>query len=341
MDEVSRRRKALFSGAKFHSAIFHNGDAAHGHAASFGYFSGCGVGGAYLVLKKNGGVVFASGMDLLQAREGCAYQAKALSRNRGEAVAQLRRACGIGRVAFSPHEMSAARYLALKKGAGLRLVDASMKIGSVRTRKSESEVRKIAAAARVAKKILSGLRPWDFATELELSSHLKLSAFKSGCEVSFEPIVATGADSAKPHSEPSARRLGDFVLVDFGVRKGGYCCDFTRCYFRRKGMPEEKAYEKCKSAYRGILESLPECRHGGDVAILGGKLMERHGMPPLIHAIGHGIGLEVHEFPRLWKKSRDSLDGAVLAIEPGAYFSRFGVRYEGMAANLGGKWREL
>jgi Xaa-Pro aminopeptidase len=131
------------------------------------------------------------------------------------------------------------------------------------------------------------------------------------------------------------------VLVDFGVKKGGYCCDFTRCYFRKNGMAEEKAYEKCKAVYKEIIASLPGCRTGRDVALLSEKLIEKHGLPPLIHSIGHGIGLEVHEAPRLWKKSGDSLEGAALAIEPGAYFARFGVRYEGMVAHVNGKWREI
>jgi len=341
MDGFSERRRRLFSGAPFSSAIFHNGDAAHRHAASFAYFSGCGADGAYLVLRKGGGAVFTSEMNLRQAREGCAYPVRMLARKRGEAAAQLRKACGGGKTAFAPHEMSAAGYLALRRKAGLALVDASERIGEVRARKSAGEVRKIASAARVAKRILDGLCPWDFATEAELSSHLKLSALGAGCRVSFEPIVATGGNSAKPHSEPSGRKLGDFVLVDFGVRKDGYCSDFTRCYFRREGMREEKEYWKCKSAYQGIVEGLQGCRQGKDVALLAERLLGRHGLPPLIHSIGHGIGMEVHEFPRLWKKSRDSLEGAALAIEPAAYFARFGVRYEGMVAHADGEWREI
>jgi len=342
MDEFSCRRRALFSGAPFSAAIFHNWDAANGHAASFAYFSGCGVDGAYLVLRKGGGVVFANEMNLRQAREGCAYPVKMLAHRREGAVKQLRKACGGGKVAFAPHEMSAARFLALRRKAGLRLFDASERIGNVRARKSESEVRKISAAARIAKKILSGLRPWDFATEAQLSAHLKARALAEGCEVSFEPIVATGKNSAKPHSEPSATRLGDFVLVDFGVKKWGYCSDFTRCYFRRRGMREEKAYLKCKSIYNELMDCLPECREGKDVARLAEKLMKRHDMPPLIHAIGHGIGMEVHEYPHLGAKSRDPLSGAALAIEPAAYYAgKFGVRYEGMAVRSKKGWKEI
>jgi Xaa-Pro aminopeptidase len=349
--EIRERRRRLFSGARFASAIFHSS------GASFRYFAGCGVDGAYLVLRKGGGIVFTSGMNLRQAREGCCYPVKQLANERSKTLVQIRKACGgktfrskapggtgangSWKVGCAPHELTAARYLALRNGAKLRLVDAGEKIGCVRARKGGGELAKIEAAAKITRGILDSLDPWGSKTELQLSVRLKMLALQKGCEVAFEPVVATGRNSAKPHHEPSNARLGDFVLVDFGVKKGGYCSDFTRCYFRRRGMPEEKAYEKCKSVYYELLESLPECRHGKDVAALSEKLLKRHGLPPLIHSIGHGIGLEVHEAPHIGRKSRDPLKGAALAIEPAAYFARFGVRYEGMAAEKKGKWRGL
>ena len=71
------------------------------------------------------------------------------------------------------------------------------------------------------------------------------------------------------------------------------------------------------------------------------KVMKRKGLPRLIHAIGHGIGLEVHEYPGLHRNSSDRLEGCVLAIEPAAYFKDFGVRFEGMVANTKAGWRKI
>ena len=131
------------------------------------------------------------------------------------------------------------------------------------------------------------------------------------------------------------------MLVDFGVKKDGYCSDFTRCYFRGKGAAKERAaYDKCRRVYGEMVKALPDCKTGKDVALLGERLMKKHGLPRLPHSIGHGVGMEVHEYPHLGVKSRDTLEGAALAIEPAAYFSRFGVRYEGMVARFGGKWRQ-
>ena len=166
-------------------------------------------------------------------------------------------------------------------------------------------------------------------------------ALDEGAEISFEPIVATGANSARPHHIPEKRKLGNFVLVDFGVRLDGYCSDFTRCYFRGECRKEREAYEKCRQVLEGMRKGLSGCRTGADVTRLAEKLMKENGLPKLAHAIGHGIGLEVHEYPRLNANSKDAVEGAALAIEPAAYFAAFGVRYEMMVAGVLGKWREI
>jgi Xaa-Pro aminopeptidase len=340
MEEILGRRRRLFAGAAFSTALFCSGGQAGGEGASFRYFSGCSVDGSYLVLKKGGGVLLTHDMNFEEAKESCRYPVRRFGKG---PVADLKRECGRGKIGFAPGEMPAARYLALRRMAGLRLVDAGGRIAEVRGRKSRAEGEKIAAAASVAKEILGRLAPWKFATEEKLSMHLKMEALKQGCEISFEPIVATGRNSAQPHHKSGRARLGSFVLVDFGVKKGGYCSDFTACYFRGKGASRERgAYGKCRKIHGELVRALGGCKTGKDVALLSDKLLKKHGLPPLIHSIGHGIGMEVHECPHLGLKSRDSLEGAVLALEPAAYFpGKFGVRYEGMAAHARGKWREI
>ena len=374
MDEISDRRRRLFAGAAFSAALFCKGDQAKGESASFSYFSGCDVDGSYLVLKKNGGVLLTHEMNYAEAKLSCYYPVRKLGK---EPAKDLKRACGRGtfggngsfamqncahssqklesgapggtgaegawKVGFAPGEMPAARYLALKKGAKIALADAGGKIAAVRGMKSAAEVKKISEAARIAKEILGNLAPWKFGTEEKLSAHLKMEALRFGCEISFEPIVATGANSAMPHHKSGKSRLKNFVLVDFGVKKDGYCSDFTRCYFNGKNVVQEKtAYEKCRKIHGEIVKALPGCKTGRGIALLSERLLKKYSLPQLIHSIGHGIGMEVHEYPHLGVKSRDLLDAAVLAIEPAAYYAgKFGVRYEGMVAHVNGKWREL
>ena len=339
MREIHDRRRRLFAGARFSTALFCNGDQTKGESASFCYFSGCRVDGSYLVLKKNGGMLLTHEMNYAEAKKSCAYPVKKFGKKPAK---DLKKACGRGNIGFAPGEMSSARYLALRKMAKLALVNEGERIAETRGRKSRGEVKKIAAAARIAKKILLQLQPWKFGTEEELASHLKMAALAHGCDISFEPIVASGKNSAHPHHKSGSAKLGNFVLVDFGVKKNGYCSDFTRCYFRGKKVAEEQAaYEKCRKIYREIIDALQACKTGKDVALLSGKLLKKYGLPPLIHSIGHGIGMEVHEYPHLGVKSHEKIERAALAIEPAAYFARFGVRYEGMVAHVRGKWKEI
>ncbi len=340
MDELSMRRKLLFSGARFSAALLYNGDASTAASPSFVYFSGCGIDGCYLVLKKNGGVLLTSEMNYSAAKAASYYPVKKLGK---DAVAVLKKAIGKGKVGFAAQEMPAARFLALKKKLKLELIDAGGKIFEVRGKKTAGELAKLESSAKIARKILENLKPWSCKTEKGLAAKLKVAALEKGCEISFEPIVATGSNSSQPHHGPTNKRLGDFVLVDFGVKHMGYCSDFTRCYFRNAEVAgkEREAYEKCRKIYGELADGLKNCKTGKEVALLSDSLVEKYGLPKMIHSVGHGIGLEVHEYPHLGKKSEDSISGAVLAIEPAAYFAGFGVRYEEMVKNVNGRWRKL
>ncbi len=342
MDEISERRKRLFSGAKFSTALFYNGDASHASSPSFVYFSGCNVDGCYLVQKKNGGTLLTHEMNYAMAKNVSRYPVKLLGK---DAVAVLKKAVGTGTVGFAAGEMPAARFLALRKKLKAKFMDAGEKISEARSFKSAGELAKLSASAKTARKLLDALDPWQCKTENELARLLKIVALEASAEISFEPIVASGKNSRFPHHQPTDAKLGDFVLVDFGVKKDGYCSDFTRCYFRNRKVAEKEreAYNKCRRIFGELLDALKagKCKTGKDLALLSDSLVKKHGLPTMIHAIGHGIGLEVHEAPHLGARSKDSLEGAVLAIEPAAYFTSFGVRYEEMVANVRGRWRRI
>ena len=338
MDELAARRRKFFARAAFRSALFYSGDDAGRPSPGFQYFSGCAIDSSYLLLRPGSGAILTHEMNLRMAKAVSRYPVKLLGR---DAAGDIRRAAGRGKIGFVFGEAAASQFLALKKRAKLRLVEADGKAFEARGGKSAGEVETIAKSAKIAKGILDGLDPWEFRTEQELASKLKIAALGAGADISFEPIVASGRNTSYPHHSPTGKKLGDAVLVDFGVRVKGYCSDFTRCYFRKKGTKEEKTYLECREVFEEILERLPECKKGRDVSRLSEKLMAKHGLPRLVHAIGHGVGLEVHEYPHLGKSSRDSLEGAVLAIEPAAYFKSFGVRFEGMVANTGKGWQKI
>ncbi len=339
MGELTSRRRNLFSGAAFKTALFYSGDGPGRANANFRYFSGCSIDGGYLVVKPGGGKILTHEMNCRLAAAVSPYPVKLLGK---DGAKTLRAEAGAGKIGFAYWEISAARFFALKKKARLRLVDAGPKAFEARGSKSAGEMRLLVASAKIARRILAELQPWEHDTEAGLASSLKIAALKAGAEISFEPIVATGKNTAYPHHLPSEKKLEDSVLVDFGVRYQGYCSDFTRCYFRGKRKREKETYEKCESVFWQLLEELPGCEKGRDAAELSDRLLKRHGLPKLPHSIGHGIGLEVHEYPHLGKHSQDRLRaGTVLAIEPAAYFSDYGARFEEMVGNTGKGWRLL
>ncbi len=338
MDELSARRKKLFAGAPFKAALFYSGDDPGNPNADFQYFSGCNIDGSYLLLKPDSGMLLTREMNFGAAKAISRYPARLLGKDRAR---DIKKAAGNGKVGTALGEISAARFSSLKKSAKLNLVEADGKSFELRGQKSAGELAALAASAAIAREILDSLDPWECKTELELASRLKITALEAGCGISFEPIVATGKNTSFPHHNAASKALGDSVLVDFGVRYKGYCSDFTRCYFSKRGK-ETETYETCQDIFAEMLEGLPECAQGKDVSLLSAKLFKRHNLPPLVHAIGHGVGLEVHEYPHLGRNSQDFLaDGAVLAIEPAAYFKDYGVRYEEMVVKTKKGWRRL
>jgi len=198
-------------------------------------------------------------------------------------------------------------------------------------------------------------------TEIKLAQFIQSSGLKLGAEdISFPPIVASGANAAVPHHVPSSKRLkaGESIILDFGFKYKNYCSDFTRTVFL-KTVPKrlEMAYNQVEKAYNESIDfinspppSLYKKRGGDDLGMLRGGspsyykrgiggdiiaggvyqksvsvLAEKHLGKYFIHSLGHGTGLEIHELPNLSPNSKDILkDGMVFSIEPGVYIPKLG-----------------
>ena len=151
---------------------------------------------------------------------------------------------------------------------------------------------------------------------------------------SFETIVATGERSGLPHAQATGARLspGDLVVIDMGALQEGYASDMTRML--SVGPPNAKA----KRMYRAVLEAqlaaIDSVRAGAGTARVDGaarKVLKSHGLDrAFVHSTGHGLGLEIHEPPRLGRHDKARLQaGMAITIEPGAYLEGFGgVRIE-------------
>ena len=234
----------------------------------------------------------------------------------------------------------------LPYGTYLRLLEVFPDVGwtkascleALRSVKDEGEIALIKEAARIGDRIFEGLlsllRPG--VTEREVAAELVYRLHREGEGSSFDPIVAFGPNSSKPHAAPSDRKLveGEPVLVDFGVLLRGYASDMTRTFWF--GEPEEEFLKVHSVVLEAQNAALEAARPGMDVVELDGvarKVIEDAGYGENFgHGLGHGVGLEVHEPPRISPKGEGKLEeGMVFTVEPGIYLpGRWGVRTEDM-----------
>ena len=210
-------------------------------------------------------------------------------------------------------------------------------VESLRERKDAGEIARIADAATVATRALGRTLPDLQAgmSELQVAGVLEKALRDEGSEgFPFPSIVASGPRSALPHARTSPRTIehGDFLLMDFGAEVGGYCSDMTRTVVVGKASDEHRAvYEVVRVANERASGGVRAGMSGRDADAIARQYIERAGYGDLFgHSLGHGIGLEVHEAPRLARTSEGVLpEGAVVTIEPGVYRPGWGgVRIE-------------
>ena len=210
-------------------------------------------------------------------------------------------------------------------------------VETLRERKDESEIARIRDAADVATRALDRTLTSVSAgmTELQVAGVLEKALRDEGSEgFPFPSIVASGPRSALPHARSSARAIekGDFLLMDFGAEVGGYCSDMTRTVVVGSASDEHRqVYEVVRVANERAAKGVRVGMSGRDADAIARQYIERAGYGDLFgHSLGHGIGLEVHEAPRLAKTAEGALpQGAVVTIEPGVYRPGWGgVRIE-------------
>ncbi|SHK54348.1 M24 family metallopeptidase [Thermocrinis minervae] len=202
---------------------------------------------------------------------------------------------------------------------------------------------------RIYLNLLEFLRPG--LTELEVRAFLVHEFLKGGAlGESFPAIVACGPASAIPHWETSTNRLehGKPLLIDMGLVWEGYCTDFTRTIFLGKADEEfKRVYTVVRDAHLFALEEVKVGKRIGDVDRKAREYIQDKGFGDYFtHSTGHGVGVEIHEFPRVYKDGPDAEvpieEGMVFTIEPGIYLpGKFGVRLENMVLVEGGSGKPL
>jgi Xaa-Pro aminopeptidase len=246
---------------------------------------------------------------------------------------------GYERVGLEAHGVtwSQQRGFASEWFPGAELVPTEGLIEGLRRVKDAGEVARIRAACSIADQAFANVAPRlrDRPTELEFGLDLEFEMRRLGAAaMSFEPIVAAGPNGAKPHARPSDRRIepGELLVLDFGCIVDGYCSDMTRTVSVGDPGPE------ARRMYDVVLESQKAgrdaVRQGVEAAAVDKAcrdvIAEAGWADAFLHGTGHGVGLEIHEDPRVSATGRGTLAaGYVVTVEPGVYLTGIGgVRIE-------------
>jgi Xaa-Pro aminopeptidase len=214
-------------------------------------------------------------------------------------------------------------------------------VEALRVVKDEDELRIMSEAAlmgcRLFDHMLGFLRPGLM--ETEVAAELEFQARLLGAEgMSFETIVASGVRSSLPHGRATAARLPrrGFLTLDFGIIHDGYCSDMTRTVYLGAPKPKERsAYQAVLEAHEAGVAAVSGGVSCGDVDEAARSVLRKAGLADAFtHSTGHGVGLEIHEAPRLGAGQTTRLQpGMVVTIEPGVYLAgEFGIRIEDMVA---------
>jgi Xaa-Pro aminopeptidase len=303
--------------------------------ANLRYLTGfTGSNGLLLVLPKGDAIFFTDPRYMLQAKQEVSCRVRVC---KGPLIPQLLAAvsrAGIRKLGFEAAHMTCAQHDALRAALplGATLVPVSGCVERLRMIKSAGEIALIrrsvetnsAAFEQTVKHARAGMRESDLAAELEYRMR------RAGAEKpAFDTIVAAGERSALPHAQPTSARLaaGDLVVVDMGAMQQGYASDMTRMLFLGSpGAKVKRMYRAVREAQQASLDAVRPGVTAMHVDREARRVLKTAGLEHVFtHSTGHGLGLEIHEPPRLGRKEKTRLEpGMAITIEPGVYLEGFG-----------------
>jgi len=248
------------------------------------------------------------------------------------------------RCAFDAGHTTVAAVEQMRKAVptGIRqkfFVAADGLVARLRQVKDASEIAKMRRAAALGCALFEDVLQYVVpgTTETAIAAQMEYAARREGTEaMSFETIIASGKRSALPHGRASSAKLPrrGFVTMDFGVLLNGYCSDMTRTVHLGKGKEWElDVYHSVLEAQNAAVAAVAAGVSCGDVDEAARSVLKRDKLAKWFsHSTGHGVGLEIHEGPRIAAKQEQKLEaGMVITIEPGVYLpAEFGVRIEDM-----------
>jgi Xaa-Pro aminopeptidase len=264
-----------------------------------------------------------SGVTVVEQKEG-------LYRSSGELLKNV----SARRVGFDPNQVTVTQSKLLKRaaGKGMQFKEAAGLVASLRACKDAAELAQMRKAAVLASEVVESairlLKPG--VREIEIAAEIEYQMRKRGASgAAFESIVAFGARAALPHARPTAKRLrkNELVVLDLGAILGKYCSDITRTVYVGKAPARVRLwYQAVLEAQAAAIEAVRPGKSAGEVDAAARGVLAAYRLDQyFVHSTGHGLGLEVHEDPRLAKGQKTQLAlGNVITIEPGVYIAGVG-----------------
>ena len=305
------------------------------HAPNWQYLSGFTGEAGVLVAGTRGLTLITDGRFMTQARQESPGAHLVLQKGSlMNSASEFLKSSGARRIGYDPGRLTVAQFRQLRKGSGSRArwISAPGLVERLRNRKDASELALMRRSALLAGDVLTSvlklLKPG--VSEREIGAEIEYRMRKGGASgPAFESIVAFGERSALPHARPTSKRLrkNELVVLDLGAILAHYCSDITRTVYVGRAPARVKMWYKAvleaQTAAVGAVGNGVSCGEVDAAArnILAGYKLDRY----FTHSTGHGLGLEVHEDPRLARGQGTRLEaGNVVTIEPGVYMAGVG-----------------
>ncbi len=305
------------------------------HLVNVRYLTGFTGSAGIVLLGPRQGILWVDPRYTLQAQEQ-AEGVEVIEKKEGivKAAASWLKKYGVRECTFEASNLNCAQFEQLRKQAGssLRLKPAGDMIEELRMVKDRGEIEAIRRAGRVSAEVFAEMLPQvkPGVIEQDLAAEIEYRMRKKGAEgAAFETMVVSGPRSAYPHARPSSKALqeSELVIFDLGAILTGYAADMTRTVFL--GEPTRRVknlYSAVLKSQEGAVRSILDTTSAGQVDSTARRILARHGFARYFtHSTGHGVGLEIHERPRLAKGETTCLTaGSVVTVEPGVYLEGFG-----------------
>ena len=298
---------------------------------------------SYLLVSKKQNVYFTDSRYIEEARlelKGAA-QLQKINGSLFKIIADTCLDIGLKRIGFEERYLPYAEYKKIDEGLGKKadLIPTHSLIEELRLVKDQQELEKIRKAIQITGQALRFIKDFIAAGKKEIEIEAELERFiryRGAGKCAFDIIVASGANSSFPHHISSQKRIqkDELVLIDIGVDYQGYKSDLTRVFFLGKiKVLAKQIYAVVRKAQEKAIEKIRPGVEAGEIDRVGRQYIREKGFGEYFgHNLGHGVGLEVHEYPRISGQDDTVLvPGMVFTVEPGIYLpNKFGVRIEDM-----------